>query len=75
MSDERATFCHVCRYELATFCDRQLNFISVTEKDGATHIILLTLVGISKDPEDLRRSFDRDDRLEDVDQNRKPENT
>ena len=39
-----------------------------------THAVLLTLVGISKDPENLRRGFDRNDRLEDVDRDRKPEN-
>ena len=45
------------------FCSGHLNYVSVLE-DGATYFKLLALFIIPEDSEDLRRSLDRDDRLE-----------
>ena len=63
MSDESATSCHCFKYEVATSCG-QLYYVSVTEEGKVTYVELLALFVIPKNPEDLGRGLDRDDRLE-----------
>jgi hypothetical protein len=51
---------------VAAFCLEYVNYLSMVEEDRVAYLKLLSLFIIPKNSEDLRRSLERDDRLEEV---------